>query len=600
MDINFDNTSLTDSGNIRFSGLSSGIDFQSSIDAIMEAKRIPVTLIEEKITLNNAKSTALSELKALSATFAGTLDKLRGSTSFFAEDVFDTKISFLDTQSSATAPVGHTSSEAGTLLGAVVGKNAATGSHTVEIVQTAKAQQIRSDAFSSKTADLDTLGFTMGAMDINGETINLTAGDSLLDLRDKINATNTGETPSNVNATIVSVSDTEHYLVLASTETGEDYAITFGGTQAVHNGLGLTSVGTDTVKNESIQAKNAIIRVDNLGVDIERQNNTIDDVLEGVTLNLFKAEADTEVVIQIEEDLNTIKTSVVEFIDAFNELRSFITDQKTKVEREEGEDPAFGVLAFDSTLRQVSSKLNELVSAEVAGATNGYKSLSQVGITMNDEFFLEVDDTTFDDKIINDVDAMRKLFAFDFSSSDSRVLAVAHESSTQMQLDVNGDPLPYYLNIGGTDASGNVVSANLTDTAGAGSGGAFDGSVNIASKTLTVSDNSGAEGLKVIFNGGASLGPIDDIEISFSRGIADQLFTYFDDLSKTSGRLDSEIVGLADLNASHEDKITQMESRLDLQRTTLTAKFLAAEQAMYQLNSLKDSLTQTFEAMNNG
>lgn len=599
MDLNFNNTSLTDSGNIRFSGLSSGIDFQSSIDAIMEAKRIPVTLIEEKIQVNDSKAAALTELKSLSGTFASSLDKLRGSTSFFAEDVFDTKTSYLETQSSATAPVTHVPSAASSIMGVVVGKDAATGSHAIEVVQLAKANQIRSDAFTSKTADLDTLGFTMGTMEINGKSITVSTGDSLLDLRDKINATNSGDTPSNVNATIVSVSDTEHYLVIASTETGEDYTITFGGDQSVHNSLGFTTTGSDAVKNESVAAKNAIIRVDNLGVDIERQSNTIDDVLEGVTLNLFKAEEGTEVVLDIQEDLNTIKSTVVEFIEAFNALRDFITEQKTEIERVDGEDPTFGPLAFDSTLRQISTKLNDLVTARVLGAGSGYQSLSQVGITMSDEFKLEIDDTTFDDRIINDVDSMRKLFAFDFSSSDSRVLAVAHTSKTQMQTDANGDPIPYYLNIGGTDADGHVISANIQDTAGTGAGGAFDGSVSVSSSTMTISDASGAEGLKVYFNAGANSAPVNDIQISFSRGIADQLFTYFDDLSKSGGRLDDEIIGLANLNESHQERITQMEGRLDLQRTTLTAKFLAAEQAMLQLNNLKDNLTQTFEAMNN-
>lgn len=599
-ELNFNNTSLTDSGNIRFSGISSGIDFQSSIDAIMAAKRIPATQIEEKISVNDAKSAALLEMKNLSASFADSLDKLRGSTSFFAEDVFDTKVSFLESQATAGAPAGHTPSTAGTLLGTVIGKDASAGTHTVEVVQIAQAHQVRSDAFSSKSTDLSTLGFAMGDIDINGQTVSLTAGDTLLDFRDKINATNTGVNPSNVNATIVSVSDTEHYLVVTSTETGLDNAITFGGTQAVHNGLGLTSAGTDNVKTETVAARNSIVRVDNLGVDIERQSNTIDDILQGVTLNLFKAEENTEIKIEVEEDLNTIKGTVVEFIEAFNNLRDFITDQKTESVREEGEDPSFGPLAFDTTLRQINSRLNDLITADVPGATDGYQSLGQVGISMNDAFKLEIDDTTFDDKIINDVDAMRKLFAFDFSSSDSRVLAVERTSDTQPLLDANGDPLPYYLNVGGTDADGNVISANIQDTAGAGAGGGFDGSVTTAGTTITIGDASGANGLKVIFNGGPNAAPVDDVEINFSRGIADQLFTFFDDLSKSGGRLDDEIIGLASQNEAHTDRIAQIDSRLELQRATLTAKFLAAEQSMLQLNTLKENLTQTFEAMNSG
>ena len=600
MELNFNNTSLNDSGSIRFSGISSGIDFQSSINAIIEAKRQPAVQIETKISLNDSKAAALNDLKELSASFASTLETLRGSSSFFSTDVFDSKVSFLDSQATAGAPAGHTPSAAAALLGVTVDDKAVPGSYAVEVVQTARAQQLRTDAFSSKTADLTTLGYTAGDFDINGRTVTLSAGDSLLDLRDKINAANTGLNPTNVSATVVSVSDTESYLVLTSTESGLDNQITFGGTQAVHNGLGLTVAGTDTVKTETVAAQNSIIRVDNLGVDIERQSNVISDVIPGVTINLFKAEANTEVKIDVEEDLNTIKTSVVEFVEAYNALRDFVSDQKSEVVREEGGDPEFGVLAFDSTLRQVASKMNELVSTSVPGAADGYASLSQVGITMNEGFKLEIDDETFDQRILSDVDALKKLFAFDFSSSDSRVIAVNREATTQIQVDANGDPLPYYLNVGGTDADGSVISANIADTAGTGTGGAFDGTVSVSGSSIVVGEASGAEGLTVLFNGGANAAPVDDIEVVFTRGVADQLFSYFNDLSRVGGRLDTEVTNLLQQNEDYQEDIDRIDSRLEIQRETLTAKFVAAEQAMLQLENLKDSLTQTFEAMNGG
>ena len=520
--INLNNISLTDSGTVRFSGLSSGIDFQSAIDAIIQARRIQAVQIEDKITLNNEKVNYFALMKDLSADFASSLDVLRGSDSFFSTDVFDSKLGFATSQPTATAPGGHKPSPAVEILGVTVGADALVGTHTVEVVNIAKAHQLRSGAFSDKTADLSGLGFTMGDFTINGKTVSLTAGDTLLDLRDKINAVNTGGTPSNVGATVISVSATEHYLVLTSTETGTSNNINFGGTLAVHNDLGLTDLGTTTITNELQVAENATIRVDNLGVDIVRESNVISDVIQGVTLDIFKAEADTEIVIDIEPDLNAIKSAIGDFMTAYNELKAFILDQRAEIIRTEGGEPEFGKLAFDSTLRLIDSKMGELVTLNVDGVETGYSSLGQVGITVDNNFLLTIDDATFDEKLLTDVDALRKLFSFDASASDSRVTVIGHTVDTTYTVDGFNNPEPYYLNIAGTDINGDIISANIQTAAAAGAGGADDGSITVAGGVATATNGTGADGLKILFNGGVSALGVDDIQITYTRGIADR------------------------------------------------------------------------------
>ena len=202
-EINLNNTSTTDSGNLIFSGISSGIDSQSVINAIITSKRAQAVQIEGNIATNNDKLTAFGEMKTLATTFRDTLDNLRGSTSFFSTDVFDSKLAFTNSKVAATAAPGHVASEATEIMGVTVSDKAVKGSHVVEVVTLAKAQQLRGDAFASKTDDLSTLGVTMGDFTLNGKSVNVSAGDSLVDLRDKINATNTGATASNVNASIV-------------------------------------------------------------------------------------------------------------------------------------------------------------------------------------------------------------------------------------------------------------------------------------------------------------------------------------------------------------------------------------------------------------
>lgn len=596
----FNLNNVTQSGSTTlFSGISSGIDSQTTIEAILTAKRAPAVLIERKIDANNQKITDLNTLKDLATSFKDSLELLRGPTLSGSTDIFEQKLAFTTSQATATAPGGHVPSDADALLAATVSEDAVKGSHVVEVVQLAAAHQIRSDAFTSTTTDLTSLGYTAGSFTINGESVTLAVGDTLVDLQDKINSLNSGTSATNVAASIITVSATESYLTLTSTETGLANVITFGGTQGVHNSLGLTSVGTDTVKSELTAADDSIIKVDGLGVNIQRSSNTIDDVLEGVTLNLFKAEADTEIKIDIETDVNSIKTTISSFVDTFNDLRAFVTDQRSEQVRVEGEDPEFGSLAFDSTLRIISDKLASLAATNISGIdpANGFASLSQIGITMSAEFELELDDSTFDNALLTNQSGVRKVFSFDFSSSDSRVHYFQHTGDPANAVDGSGIVQPYYLNLGGTDASGNIISANFSDTIGAGTGS--DPTVVIASSSLLkIDDPSAASGLELLYIGGISDPATADIEISFTRGVADTLFGFFDGVvGDTTTSIETSITNLQTQNTDYNDDIDSIDSRLEITRTNLNARFLAMEVAMSRLNSLKDTLSQYADSL---
>jgi flagellar hook-associated protein 2 len=600
MDFSFDNSSATSSGNIRFSGVSSGINSQQIIDSIIASRRIQVTQIEDKISLNDERVSAIDQLQSLAKGFADSLDVLRGGNSFFVDDVFDNKLAFTSSRATATAPVGYVPSAAESVLGVNATDGAIAGQHTVEVVQIAKAQQIRSDAFGSTTNTLASQGFTIGDFEINGRNITLNASDTLLDLRDKINGVNSGVTATNVNASIVSVSPTESYLLLSSEDTGLSNTITFSGTQGVHNSFGLTSAGTDTVKTEIQSAQNSIIRVDNLGVDVVRESNTIDDVFTGVTLDLFKAEPDTEIVVDIDNDLNAVKTTIVGFLDAYNGLKSFIEDQQSEAIREDGEDPAFGVLAFDSSLRSVETKLNSVVSSLIPGLADGFSSLGQIGISIEDDYTLGLDESTFDNVLLNNLDDVQRLFGFDYSTSDSRLSVISVGANSTYTVDGSNIPEPYYLNISGTDASGDVIDANLSTTPVTGNGGLGDNTLGVNGKNLEALSDSPADGLKLFFNADPSLGPLDDIEVSFTRGIADRLYNFFNDFSKVSGEADTLKTNLLTQNENYQEDITKFDARLDLQRQNLESRFIAMETAMFQLNSLRESLSQQLAALAGG
>ena len=219
VNLNVTNLSVDKSGRVSFSGLSSGIDFQGVVDSIMAARRVPADLLETQVASNKDKVAALGDLRSLLTTVKESLKTLYGAVSVGnVSDTFESKEAF----ASASRVDGSTPSSAGNLIGVTVSNAAAVGSHSMEILQVAKAHKVSSDEFSSVSTSV---GFSSGdAITIEGKTINFSSSDTLQDVRDRINNANKGATATGVSASIVSVTGSEHYLVLTKNTTGSDIA----------------------------------------------------------------------------------------------------------------------------------------------------------------------------------------------------------------------------------------------------------------------------------------------------------------------------------------------------------------------------------------
>lgn len=578
-----------DNGRISFSGASSGIDWQASVDAIIAAKRLPADQIEKRIKANESTIDGYDQLKALTLDLANKLELLKGKNQYASTtNSFDAKVAGAESSVKAGAPGGHVASAVGTLLGVAATSDAQKGSHTVEILQVAEAHQIRSGQFASKTDDFTTLGKTTGDITINGKTIQVNGSDNLLSLRDKINSLNSGSDALGVSASIVSVSDTEHYIVLSSDKTGASNAITFGGTQAVHNDLGFTTGGTDTVANEVKAAQNSQILVDGVATVVERDTNTINDVFEGVTLELLAAEVNTEIEITVDHNYQEVKDSIVNVVEAYNALRDFTTNQRTEQIRTEGSDKKEqGPLAFDPVMREVETQLGGIATFFGEHNVDGYQSLGQIGITMDRDFKLQLDDSEFDSKLLGDIEAMETLFSFQVSTSDARVVYYGHTEETTTTLD--GTSLEqYYINIQGTDANGSVIGANISTTLGNGTAG--DATISVDGNRITVTSGD-AKGLSFLVFG-TNLGPVADVGLTYSRGAADNLFEIYDKINSDEGSIKVSRDNLTSLNESHATDVETIDERLVRVRENLTQRFIAMETAMSRLNNLKEQLAQ--------
>lgn len=587
--INTSGITTDSSGKVRVSGLSSSIDWKAIVDAQIKAKRQPAVNLETKVSTNTTKIAELKEFKTKAAAVTTAVNLLRGDPALGAADVFKTKVATGTTAALSGAPSGFVPSSIDSLLLTSVTQSAQAATHRITINQLATAEQLRANAFTNTTNALATLdpSVVTGSFTVNGQSIALTSTDSLLDLRSKINNADAG-----VTATVVSASSTSHYLVLTATDTGVANGITLGGTGAVLDGLGLTNGDGVTVQYALQDAQDAELTVNGIS-GITRASNEINDILPGVTLSLTKAEPDTEITLKIAPDLNGIKTQIANLVTAYNDLRTFVTDQRTVQDRnDDGRigDAEFGSLANDATVRAAFSQLQALAAASNDSNTDGYRSLGQLGVVILPDFSLKLDDAVFDGKLIANVDAVKDLFALKFTTSDSRVSLQTRSGSMAAGT--------YYLNVAGTDGSGSVTGANLQVAAGAGAGGADNGTIVILNgKTLNVQTTSTASGLGLFFNGGNSAAGVDDIAITVSRGVADQFFDFFNNLTKTSsGSVDVLVNQLESENTGAQSRVDTIDARLEITRKTLEAKFVRMEQVLAQLEQTKSRITEAFKS----
>lgn len=156
-------------------------------------------------------------------------------------------------------------------MGVAVTSNAASGTHTIKLLQTARAHRIGSASFNPLDSDIGTARgqaaeSISGDIEIAGETITVLVTDTLPNRVDCINNANSGENATGVSASIVSTSDTQHFLVLTADETGQTIGtdISLADPDNILENLGVLSSGGGSYANELQTAQKARFHAEGL------------------------------------------------------------------------------------------------------------------------------------------------------------------------------------------------------------------------------------------------------------------------------------------------------------------------------------------------
>ena len=168
-----------------------------------------------------------------------------------------------------------------------------------------------------------------------------------------------------------------------------------------------TSDSENPVRNrEVIAGGDASVVVD--GVTVTNSSNTIDDVLPGVTLNLLKMDEDTTITLNIDRDVDAIMSKIETFVEAYNEVTSYIQDQQSY---DADEEKTGGILFGDGTLSSVKSDLTSTIIQSVWGVSSEYSIVGLVGINLDNEGQLSIDSDKLEGYLKTNFNDVKNLFS---------------------------------------------------------------------------------------------------------------------------------------------------------------------------------------------
>ncbi|WP_431688506.1 flagellar filament capping protein FliD [Hahella sp. NBU794] len=388
-------------------GIGSGVLTSELIEKLASAEREPT---EKRLNLKEDEVTAkLSDLSRLKSA------------------ITDLRLS-ARTLSTPEAMSSNTATSSGSAVGVTANTSAKTGSYALTVSNLAVAQSLSSGTFADKdttTVGTGTLSFTVG-----GVTKNLTVDSSnntLQGLSDAIN-----DMGLDVNSSVI-YNGSSYQLVLSASKTGVANAISIAATDNDGNstdGSGISQFiynATNQNLTQDVAAEDAAFTLN--GVSITRSLNTVDDVVDGLTLTL-NAETASAVNVTVSKDLNAVTERVQDLVDKYNALQEIISEV-TAFDSDTGEK---GTLLGSSTVRTISTQLRSTLSSIVPGLESAnVRSLSELGITTNSESGqLEFNSLTFQNKLQSYPNDVAALFADQGRTTDAQVKYVSAGINTKI------------------------------------------------------------------------------------------------------------------------------------------------------------------------
>jgi flagellar hook-associated protein 2 len=556
---------LTTSGDVSFSGLGNGTDFSEIIDAIIDSESYQLESYEDQKDEYEYCIDLMEQLSDAIDDFNDVLDDMDEPDEFYSmvAEVSDDQV---EVDADGDAEVGI---------------------HTIVVDQLALNDVwvntgTSYDSEDSVVADeATTLTVEFGGEEI---TIDVSAGTTLEGLVSTINGS--VDARDKFEASIMDDGDAS-YLVLKSCDAGSDNTLTITDTGS------LTMTADGFVNTQTGQ--NSRIKVDGFppGDDdwIERDSNSIDDVIDGLTFDLKDTTDGDALQVSVDYDTDDMYDKIVEFQESLNAIIEDIQILTGRVTEEEDSDDEETYTVDSYALDIVYNNIKSILSSSALGFTrydeetggDYYNALSQIGFyTDTDEDSdtygqLLLDEDDLEDALDTDAEAVASLFAAraegESDSEDFQVISV-----------IDGVTGAGEHSVEYTVSGGELVSAYI------------DGEEATVDGWTILATSGDAKGLYL------SVGSADDGDYEgtarVKQGKIGELSDSLDAVTNAeTGSLTILINHYEESVTSLDNQIYNEEKRLDAMETSLERKYAALDALLATYDAQSSTLTSLIEAL---
>ena len=412
----------TGTGTLSFTGIGSNLDVNSIMTKLMAANSKPLDIIKKQQSSYQTQLSAIGKLTTELSAFQQSLSTLSNPTTF--------------------STLSATSSNA-SVVSASVKNGATSGNYQINVTQLAQAQRLSSEgqfnaSSSIGSGETTTIEFQFGSiqgsatdgkyndatftpdsMQATGSIKITSANNTLRGIANAINTANIG-----VRASIVGDgSAMPYHLVLDSATAGANSAlkISVTGDAALKQMLSNDPAGTQHFTQIS-PAQNAALTIN--GIAVTSAGNTVTDAVEGLTFNINSTGNST---LNVASNTTAVIASVNSFVSSYNSLSNTIAELTSYNATTKLAGPMLGNAAVRTIQSQIRAVLNQPSSA----GNQGINSLSQIGITVQNDGSLTVNNAKLQSALNTNFKAVGALFSSSGTSNADEMKFITASSATQ-------------------------------------------------------------------------------------------------------------------------------------------------------------------------
>ncbi len=358
-------------------GAGSGIDTKALAESLVEAERAPKKeRIDAKIAKTEARISgygtlrfALSELKSAFAT-------LNDARDFQSLQVVNSQPSAV----SVTA-----------------GSAAMAGSLNLQVTQLAAARQVTTGGFASRTTPLNGGSAFELSLSVNGGTAKTiaVATDTPEGMANAINAAGLG-----LSAQVVNTGSSVQVVVTGQQGAANTYTLSARTT----GGAAIAGLDFGTQLQAAADAKFSLN-----GIDIVRSNNTVTDVLDGVTLELNTLTTGAAR-IDLRRDASALKKNFQALVTAYNVFEEAAKAMGSRTKSDDEDDTITGSLSGDSLLQSIRSQVRSYVTGNSSSPGTTVLAARNVGLTLDRDGKMVLDEKRFDTAVAGNFSEVVKVF----------------------------------------------------------------------------------------------------------------------------------------------------------------------------------------------